>query len=152
MIIGLTFIAAATISLGDSENSTRTAVNYRLPDSVKPICYNIKIIPHLEEGNFTFNGEMNIDIVIYRATRDINLHKLELKIDENATSLVAPPHIVKTPKAHSYENETQILTISFDDELSSGYYILNMKFVGILNEELQGFFRTSYKNENDEPV
>ncbi|XP_014472136.1 PREDICTED: aminopeptidase N-like [Dinoponera quadriceps] len=152
--IALTFVVATALPLDDdSGNDSQTAkVNYRLPDNVTPVHYNIKLIPHIVEDNFTFNGEINVDIVICRVTRDIRLHALQLTIDEDATSLVDSEGVVYTPREHDLRNVTQMLVLDFDDELPPGHYTLNIKFVGILNDDLEGFFRTSYQNEQNDTV
>ena len=78
--IGLIFIAAATAfpTGEDSRNdSSHVAINYRLPDNVTPVHYSLKLIPYIEKGNFTFDGESSVVIRIRRATRDLSLHALE---------------------------------------------------------------------------
>lgn len=149
--IGLTFIVAVALPLDDdSGNDSRTTVNYRLPDNMVPIHYNIKLI--LQRNFTSFDGETSIDVVICRATRDLRLHALELTINEEVTSLVNSEGVVYTPKAHNYDNVTEILDLDFDNELPPGHYTLNIKFVGILNRNMEGFFRTSYTNENNDTV
>lgn len=151
--IGLIFTATAALSVDkDSRNDSHVAVNYRLPDNVTPVYYNIKLIPYIEEGNFTFDGESRVNITIRRETRDLSLHSLELTIDEAATSLFDNDGIVYMPATYNYDNITQILVLNFDNELSPGNYTLKMRYVGILNDDLQGFFRTSYVNEEGNKV
>lgn len=143
VIVGLIFTGACALSLSKNDSS----INYRLPDNVLPVHYNIKLIPYIEEDNFTFDGEISVRIKIRDATRDLSLHAHDLTIDDTATSLVNGDGAVRTPMVHDYDNTTQILTLNFDDELPPGHYILNMKFIGVLNDDLEGFFRTSYKDE-----
>ncbi|XP_014472137.1 PREDICTED: aminopeptidase N-like [Dinoponera quadriceps] len=151
--VSLIFIISTALPLDDdSGNSSQTKVNYRLPDNVVPVHYNIKLIPYIVKDNFTFDGETNNDIVIRRATRELRLHALELTIDEGVTSLVNSDGIVYIPEVHNYENVTEMLILEFNDELTPGRYILNLKFVGILNNNLTGFFRTGYYTEEDNVV
>ncbi|XP_071569032.1 aminopeptidase N-like [Temnothorax nylanderi] len=151
--VGLIFTTVTALPVdGNSENDLSATVNYRLPDNVVPVHYDIALIPYIEEDNFTFDGKSHIIIEIRRATRDLSLHALELTINETATSLVSSDTVTYAPTAHNYDNETEILTLHFDDELSLGIYSLNIQFVGILNNDLQGFFRTSYINENGDKV
>ncbi|XP_011860720.1 PREDICTED: aminopeptidase 2-like [Vollenhovia emeryi] len=151
--IGLIFTAITALPVdGNSENNSSATVNYRLPDNVVPVHYGIELIPYIEEDNFTFDGKSHIIIEVRRATRDLSLHALDLTINEEATSVVRSDIITYAPTAHNYNNETQILTFHFDDELPLGIYSLYVQFVGILNDELHGFFRTSYINENGDKV
>ncbi|XP_025986454.1 glutamyl aminopeptidase [Solenopsis invicta] len=152
--VGLIFAASQSVAIpleGDSENGLNT-VNYRLPDNVVPIHYDIKLIPHIEEDDFTFDGKTHVIIEICRATQNISLHTNDLTINETATSLLSSDVVTHTPTAHNYDGETEILTLQFDDELSPGIYDLNIQFVGILNNNLNGFFRSSYINEEKEKV
>lgn len=143
--IGLIFTAASAVPVDrDSRNDLHVTINYRLPDNVTPIHYNIKLIPYIEEANFTFDGEISANITIRHATQNLSLHALELTIDEAATSLFDNDGIVYMPATYNYNNITQILILNFNDELSPGNYTLKMKYVGILNDDLLGFFRTSY--------
>lgn len=151
--VSLIFTAITALPVdGDSANDSNAIVNYRLPDNVVPVHYDIKLTPYIEEHNFTFDGKSRIIIEIRGATQDLSFHALNLTINEPATSLVSNDNVIYTPTAHNYDNETEILTLHFDDELSLGIYSLNIQFVGILNEELHGFFRTSYVNENGDKV
>ncbi|GAB1862311.1 hypothetical protein CAJAP_03390 [Camponotus japonicus] len=144
---GLIFTATAALPVdADSSNDTHVT-NYRLPDNVAPMHYNIKLIPYIEEGNFTFDGESAINITIRHVTQNLSLHTLELTIDDAATSLFDKDGIVHMPTTYSYDLITHILVLYFDDELSPGNYTLKMRYVGILHDDLQGFFRVSYVNK-----
>lgn len=136
----------------DSENDLSAIANYHLPDNAVPVHYDIEVILHIEEDNFTFDGKSNIILEIRRATQNLSLHALDLTIDETATLLDSNDIIIYTPTTHNYDNETEILTLQFDEELPPGIYSLNIQYVGILNDDLHGFFRTSYTNENGEKV
>lgn len=150
--VGLIFIAATAVPVdGDSGNDLSATVNYRLPDNVVPVHYDIELIPHIEEDNFTFDGKSHVIIEIRRTTQVLHLHALDLTINETATLLIGSD-IVHAPTEHNYNNETEILTLYFDYELSLGIYNLNIQFVGILNDNLSGFFRTSYINEEGKKV
>ncbi|XP_018046832.1 PREDICTED: puromycin-sensitive aminopeptidase-like protein [Atta colombica] len=149
--VGLIFTAAALSIDEDLENDLST-VNYRLPDNVVPVHYNIGLIPYIEKDNFTFNGKSHIIIEIRRASQNISLHALDLIINETATSLISNDTDIYAPTTHNYDNKTEILTLYFNDKLSPGIYSLYIQFIGILNDELHGFFRTSYTNEKGEKV
>jgi len=151
--VGLIFTVITALPVdGDSENDLSATINYRLPDNAVPVHYDIELIPHIEEDDFTFDGKSHIIIEIRRATQDISLHALDLMINETATSLISSDTVTYTPSAHNYDNETEILTLHFEDELPLGIYSLNIQFVGILNDDLHGFFRSSYINENGDQV
>jgi len=144
---GLIFAAAMALPVdGNPEDG------YRLPDDAVPIHYNIRLIPYIEENNFTFDGEIAVSIEIQRATRNLSLHALNLTIDEAATSLLDDDGDVRTPVTHDYNDLTEILLLDFDDELPAGIYVLSMRFTGVLHDDYHGFLRMSYVNEMGETV
>jgi len=143
---------AATLSIDEDLENDLSTVNYRLPDNVVPVHYNIGLIPYIEKDNFTFDGKSHIIIEIRRASQNISLHALDLIINETATSLISNDTDIYAPTMHNYDNKTEILTLYFNDKLSPGIYSLYIQFIGILNDELHGFFRTSYTNEKGEKV
>ncbi|KAG5329665.1 AMPQ Aminopeptidase, partial [Acromyrmex heyeri] len=121
----------------------------RLSVNTIPIHYNIKLIPYLEEDNSTFHGESNVEIIIYHASQSISLHSRELEINERETTLINDKGTVYKPMEHIHDNVTNILTLNFKNTLSPGFYILNLKFVGILSEVGSvriGFMKFPYIN------
>ncbi|KAG5321949.1 AMPE aminopeptidase, partial [Pseudoatta argentina] len=121
----------------------------RLSVNTIPIHYNIKLIPYLEEDNSIFHGESNVEIVIYHASQSISLHSRELEINERETTLINDKGTVYKPMKHIHDNVTNILTLNFKNTLSPDFYILNLKFVGILSEVGSvriGFMKFPYIN------
>ena len=57
-----------------------TTQDYRLPKNVTPKRYDIRLTPDLKA--FTFQGEVNIAVVVNEATDDVVLNALELEIDK----------------------------------------------------------------------
>jgi len=149
--LGVLFTATAILSV-DEDSNIDSAINYRLPDNVVPIHYSIKLIPYIEEENFIFDGESNINITIRHVTQNLHLHVLELTINEAMTSLFDNNSIIYTPAMYNYDNITQILVLNFNDKLSPGNYTLKMRYVGILHNDLEGFFISSYINEEGNDV
>ncbi|TGZ47528.1 Aminopeptidase N [Temnothorax longispinosus] len=84
---------------------------HRLPNNTVLVIYNISLIPHLKKGNTTFHGKTSviIDIIF-----DDVLHSQELEINKAATTLINGTIIYK-PKKHIYNNETNILTLHFNE-------------------------------------
>ncbi|XP_011701751.1 PREDICTED: aminopeptidase N-like isoform X2 [Wasmannia auropunctata] len=108
----------------------------RLPNNTIPIHYNINLTSHLEEGNFSFYGESNVNIEIRHASSYISLHSRDLEINEAATTLINDKGTSYKPIEHTHDNRTDIITLTFDNALLPGIYIVNMKFVGKLISEI----------------
>jgi len=124
----------------DSANVQTSAEVYRLPASVKPQHYEIRLEPDLK--NFTFSGEETVAIEVYEPVNEIQLNALELTIDE--VSLSRDSHKLSGKAELDEVNERAIL--SFDTKVEPGRWSLRIKFRGILNDKLHGFYRSQYKD------
>lgn len=127
--------------------------NVRLPKSVHPILYEIKLTPYLW-GNFTFEGDVRIQVNVTTNCKNITLHAIGLKFFE--------VNVWKIKNANQTKNHTQIeidqqkimpadqlFVMIFSTELdANAIYEVNIKYNGTLNENLQGFYRSSYEVDN----
>lgn len=97
---------------------------------------------------YYFYGQSNIHIKIIRATIEISLNALQLHIGQEATMVINKNNKIYIYKSSQqyYINNLQIIVLIFDDELSPGDYVLNMKFVGHIHDDIKGLFRSSYWN------
>ncbi|XP_011063449.1 PREDICTED: thyrotropin-releasing hormone-degrading ectoenzyme-like [Acromyrmex echinatior] len=122
----------------------------RLPNNTIPIHYNINLTLYLEEGNFIFHGESNINIKIRYKSSKISLHSRDLEINETATTLINDKDTVYKPMKHN--NVTNILTLNFNNVLLPGLYILNMKFSGNLLpvSRQRGFIKFPYIDKGND--
>ena len=125
------------------QESTVSSVNptdYRLPASVIPDRYDIRLAPDLKK--FTFDGEVEIAIRVLEPTAQIVLNALDLQID---TATVSDRG--KTVSARPILNESlERATLMLDSTIAAGAYSLKIVFRGILNDKLHGFYRSQYKD------
>ncbi|CAK9804071.1 Aminopeptidase N [Anthophora plagiata] len=126
-------------------------LDVRLPRSIIPDSYELKLIPFIQEGNFTFNGEVKILVNVTEDTRNVSLHAVDMDIDKSFTSI--REHLAtsnKTNKAigiieQKNDTERQFYVIRTSDTLKGGkQYVVHLKYVGHLNDYLEGFYRSSY--------
>jgi puromycin-sensitive aminopeptidase len=110
-----------------------------LPAEVRPVAYRISLAPDLTA--FTFAGEETIDVEVSQATSQIVLNAAELEIHE-AHVLREGHRIPAQSIATDAEQETATLT--FAAPLPTGTIQLVMRFSGILNDKLRGFYRSEY--------
>ncbi|XP_012148075.1 suppressor of ER stress-induced death [Megachile rotundata] len=133
-----------------SDSSSKQKLDVRLPRSVVPELYELRLIPFIWEGNFTFNGEVKILVNVTEDTRNITLHAVDMMIDLGFTNIKeysATSNNSNTIKIMGQENDTerQFHVIRTSDTLKRGkQYVLHLKFVGHLKDYLQGFYRSSY--------
>ncbi|HZH83665.1 MAG TPA: hypothetical protein VFD87_10990, partial [Phototrophicaceae bacterium] len=125
------------------------AKSYRLPPSVIPERYELKLTPDLT--GWTFTGQEKVSVQIAEAARDIILNAAEL--DLHRVSLKrADGRVVEGRAILDPENERAKL--SFAEVLPAGRAELLIEFSGILNDKLHGFYRSTYKGADgqDKPL
>lgn len=114
---------------------------YLLPDTVKPTHYTITLIPDLEK--FTFSGNESVVVQIKKETSTITLHALDLKISRADLCYVGQVGHAPAQKI-TFNKKMQTVTIHFTDILEPGEAVLHIDFEGTLNDQMCGFYRTSY--------
>lgn len=130
--------------------ASKKKIDVRLPRSVVPDTYELRLIPFIWEGNFTFNGEVSILVNVTEDTKNITLHATDMKIDEAATTVREyglSDNGTKSIGIVEQRNDTerQFHVIKTSDTLKGGkQYVVYLKFVGNLNDYLEGFYRSSY--------
>ncbi|KAH3667298.1 hypothetical protein OGAPHI_002947 [Ogataea philodendri] len=117
-----------------------------LPTNVKPVHYDVSLKPDLT--TFKFDGEVAIDLKVQETSDFIELHALEIEFLE--VQLKTSGGEYKPTKTTSSEKD-QSTTFKFDESvLKEGETVqLAIKFIGELNDQLAGFYRSSY-TENGE--
>lgn len=98
--------------------------------------------------DFTFAGNSLIVFRSFEATSEIVLHAKELVlnvntlvvIDERANMVYSYVDDVEYDKVHDFA--TIKLTTALE---AGGRYRMSVDFTGILNDDLDGFYRSSYK-------
>jgi puromycin-sensitive aminopeptidase len=118
--------------------SADKALEYRLPESVTPERYDLKLTPDL--AAFTFAGEETVAIKVHTATAEVVLNALELELDE----AVAARGAKILPSRIDLEPARERARIQFPEALTPGDWTLRIKFRGILNDKLHGFYRSQY--------
>lgn len=142
----------------DGNKNAEANVGLRLPRSIVPISYDLKLIPFLFDGNFTFNGEVKILINVTETCRNITLHAVALNIYSHdvSVSLAADLNGVRNSDApllgiqrQTFVEPKQFYVIEMMEQLERGHlYHVHIKYTGVLNDLLQGFYRSSYKMNN----
>ncbi|XP_071443368.1 uncharacterized protein [Hetaerina americana] len=131
----------------DSETDSIDPDYYRLPKGITPETYEIRIAPFLEEGNFTFKGEVKIKVNVQEVKNEITLHAKNLNIIEEIV-FEDGTHNEIPIEGSSVEVDRDFHVIHLKQPLAVGStYLISIKFEGKLNEALDGFYRTFYKDQ-----
>lgn len=116
-----------------------------LPKNVKPIHYDLTLEPNLE--TFEYEGKVVIDLDVVEDTRSISLNTLQLKIHSTKIS-IGDKLITSSPEIH-YNEDTQTTKILFNETIPGGSKAtLTQTFAGTLNDNMAGFYRSSYKGKD----
>lgn len=128
---------------------------YRLPNTLYPELYNVTLKPNMKEGIFT--GKVQIYMRVENDTTLIilnsqNLNISNIKVFRNYT---ASNYLNAEPiQILNYVNEqlfTQQLRIYLNSEVKTGEKIMaEIDFNGTLNDDMQGFYRSSYLDSDGE--
>ncbi|XP_034661661.1 membrane alanyl aminopeptidase isoform X1 [Drosophila subobscura] len=132
--------------------------DYRLSESINPVSYNITLRPYLlvdDTKRFTFDGEVWIEVIPNVATRSVYLHSKNLTYSVSEywakPTGVAVPTPVKFNAINETNYDTDIVMLSTVDILAVGQaYILHFVYTGLMEDDMHGFYRSSYVDDNNE--
>jgi len=112
---------------------------YRLPRDVVPRRYELRLEPDLEA--FTFAGAMAVDIEVQAPVDEIVLNAAELDISRGDLDGVALAGI-----ACDEEHERAVLRLG--EPAAAGPARLHLSFCGTLNDQLRGFYRSTFTDDD----
>jgi puromycin-sensitive aminopeptidase len=115
-----------------------TANPYRLPRSVVPNRYEIRLEPDLAAATFGGSESIRVDIVEPVTEIILNCHQLEIQ------SAVLRNEALTLEGSIELLEEDQRARISLDGEAAPGSWVLDIEFTGILNDQLVGFYRSTF--------
>jgi puromycin-sensitive aminopeptidase len=113
--------------------------HHRLPRTVLPRRYDLRIEPNLDAATFTGSEDVVVEIVEPVTEIVLNVH--ELTIDA-AWLLDAAGERIDV--ATSVDVEAQRLTLTPDRTLAAGDHTVHLEFRGTLNDKLKGFYRSTF--------
>ena len=117
-----------------------TPTAYRLPAGVRPLKYDLTLQPDLNA--FTFQGEEAISIDVAEPVQTVTLNAIELQVASAQLNL--RDGTVLQAKGIVPDEESETVTLSFDQSIPPGAATLSIQFTGLLNDQLRGFYRSQY--------
>ena len=118
------------------------AVAQRLPYGVTPSHYALTFTPDLQKATFT--GDETIDVEVNQTSSSITLNAIELEFQEATITQDGKTQVAKW----SFAPEKEQATFTVADSLQPGPASLHIKFTGILNDKLRGFYLAKSKERN----
>jgi len=116
---------------------------YRIARTVVPSAYRVFLTPDLEA--FTFAGRVEIDVDITETVSTLTLHAAELELGAATVSADGTSY---RSQEHRLDNDYETATFVFERELPVGPAVVEIAFDGILNDQLRGFYRSTFTDLN----
>lgn len=124
------------------------SVDFRLPNDVIPLEYDVTIKPNMFNGNpdsFSFEGNVKIKIECKTPTNKVILHGNMLTISNVKFGAIADSK--RTLPAPEFDPQRQFLTFRLNEFLqTSKTYELSMDFRGPLKNDMKGLYLSSYSH------
>ncbi len=120
--------------------TNRTPDAHRLPRTVVPSRYEIRIEPDLTSG--VFAGEETIEVTVREPVKEVVLNAAELWIQEVT---------IRNPEGGTFHGIAALdpgaerARLLFQEPLRPGPWRLSLKFNGSLSDKLRGFYRSTVK-------
>jgi puromycin-sensitive aminopeptidase len=114
---------------------------HRLPRAVVPSRYDIRLEPDLDTATYT--GEEAIGVEVREETAEVQLNAVELTITRVAAEASDGTRLDGTA---TLDPSSDRLHLHFPRALRPGPWTLHIAFQGILNDQLHGFYRSTFKD------
>ena len=118
---------------------------YRLPQTVIPSRYDLRLEPDLAAARFT--GEVRIAVEVLHPIVHILLNAAELVVHSAEVMGHASGPI---PAAVALDEASERVSLELPALLGPGAYVVRLTFTGMLNDKLRGFYRSRYKGPDGE--
>ena len=125
----------------------------RLPANAVPVHYTLALTPDLKAA--TFSGDEIIDVTVKEATNTITLNAAEIEFQSVSATFgcfsgdqACGMNILLANPAISLDEDKQQATFTFSNEIQPGKLVLHIRYSGILNDKLRGFYLSKTARRN----
>ena len=112
---------------------------HRLPRTIVPNHYRLELEPDLD--TFRFEGKATIDLDVLHPSRELVLNAADLEIHSVSIRDAAE---LEQPGTVEVDEELERATVTFSEEVTRGAATVSFVFTGTLNDELRGFYRSTF--------
>jgi puromycin-sensitive aminopeptidase len=112
---------------------------YRLDRRVVPSAYRLFITPNIDAA--TFAGRVEIDVEIVESLSELKLNSIELELGAATVTIGGTGH---RSNDIVFDEAYETATFLFDTPLPTGNAVVEIAFDGILNDQLHGFYRSTF--------
>ncbi|HSL75290.1 MAG TPA: M1 family metallopeptidase [Ilumatobacteraceae bacterium] len=111
---------------------------YRLPEGARPVRYDVTLRPSLADASFTGSVEISVDVD--SAVSMLVMNAAELEIERCVVDGADAPW--------ELDADAERLVIRPGDTIDPGPHRVSIDFVGVLNDKLRGFYRSTYVGDD----
>jgi puromycin-sensitive aminopeptidase len=115
---------------------------HRLPRTVLPRRYDLTLTPDLDAATFT--GAVDIEVEVLQDTLSVVLYAIELDVQQ-AWITTGERRLEATVEL---DEETQRAHLLLHEPLPAGPAEVSLRFTGILNDKLRGFYRSTFTDDS----
>ncbi|HET6964338.1 MAG TPA: M1 family aminopeptidase [Acidimicrobiales bacterium] len=116
---------------------------YRLPRQAVPRRYELELHPDL--GAARFDGRVRIEVELLEPCQRLVLNALELDVHDARLDTAGGDGLSAEV---SFDQPNQMVTLAFDRQVEPGLHHLSIRFTGILNDQLRGFYRSTFRDQD----
>ncbi len=120
-----------------------TAGDHRLPRTVVPARYELTLEPDLASAAFA--GECSTEVEVVERTDEIVLNAADLEIDE---AWLEGPGGARIAADIRLDPDAERLHLALARPVEPGGWFVCSRFRGVLNDQLQGFYRSTFTDES----
>ena len=110
------------------------AAAQRLPELAVPESYKVSFAPDFDKDNFA--GEETIQVRVLKSTSQIVLNSAEIEFQDATVTVGGTTQAAKV----TLDKEKEMATLALEKGLQPGPATIHIKYTGILNDELRGFY------------
>lgn len=115
----------------------------RLPKSVIPETYDVFLSPDLTTCKF--GGILDILLEVVEETKFVVFNIADIELTESSIKLKYKEQEKEfVPVSVKIDSENELLILQYDDLLPLGKAVLHIEYAGTLNDQMKGFYRSSY--------
>ncbi len=115
---------------------------YRLSRAVVPRAYRIFLTPDLDGA--TFVGRVEIDVEVTEPVPQITMNSKNLELGAAVVTGAGSSHRSDAPV---FDETYETVTFPFHETLPVGVATVEIAFTGVLNDQLAGFYRSTYTDD-----
>lgn len=116
---------------------------YRLPRTAVPSRYELSLEPDLDSASF--EGTEVVHLEIQEGTEKLVLNAAELEIVEAFVVTKGGRRLAADP---TYDEKLERVTLLLEDQAEPGPAQFHARFRGVLNDQLRGFYRSVFNDED----